>query len=516
MTLVSAWAVFPPVMATACPTCTNNHIPKTTSRVRDTLVVDLTGSDSKRRRVDGTTGFNYHIEHGKIHSFDPSVNAAKKDGWIHVRQSLEYLGRIQDLLPCGHLDVEYIESLKPTSVLQVGSSVSVQLEGETLATMISSPSDGSRLSPGQPLPTSFSVAVFDTLSVHAKLSQAILKTRLQLDKLQRSISLQFDVYLHSSLFSKDLSLSGPIRQERQDLVNMIFSSQRKGHFSQDAIVDLYTNMKSIALHADPPAGIQPAELIPRLLPFQRRSVAWLLSRESAGFEDEGMEAGKFRVRTPAMEERLPLTWEKVITPSGKELFINRLGGVICRASEDLVAPETGPRGGILAEEMGLGKTVEMLALILLHKRTTNSPEDDKTIVLKGTDTSAPYGLIPSSTTLIITPPSILHQWASEIENHAPTLRVFIYVDEEHRSISAEELASYDIVLTTYPALAKELNYAHHYERPRRFERLYVPRQSAFVKIHWWRVCLDEVSLASFSFLFTPERFLIQKLRSKEF
>ncbi|GJJ71560.1 E3 ubiquitin-protein ligase SHPRH [Entomortierella parvispora] len=491
MTLISSWVLFPPVMATACPTCQNNRKPRTTARARDALVVDLTGPESKRRRIDGVIGIKRHGDQDKVYSFDSSVNAMESDGWIHVRQSQEYLGRIKDLLPCGHLNSEYIESLKPTPVLKVGS-VSIQLEGETLASMISPSSSDHQSPPGCLVSTSFSVALFEALGYHAKLNQAILKTRFQLDRHQGSVSLQFDVYLHSNLLSKDLSLSGPFRQERQDLINLVFPAQQKGHYSQDAIVDLYANLHPNSSRVDLPAGVQPEELMPRLLPFQRQSVAWLLSRESAGFREDGEQ--QVYDRTPTTMERLPLTWEKVTTVLGKELFINRLDGSICLACDDLVAAEQGPRGGILAEEMGLGKTVEMLALILLHKRKASNPEEDKTIVLNGTDTSAPLGLIYSSATLIITPPSILHQWASEIENHAPTLRVFLYVDEVHRSISAEELASYDIVLTTYPALAKEINYTQQYDRPRRFERLYVPRQSPFVKIHWWRVCLDEAQL----------------------
>ncbi|KAI8594467.1 SNF2 family N-terminal domain-containing protein, partial [Dissophora ornata] len=142
--------------------------------------------------------------------------------------------------------------------------------------------------------------------------------------------------------------------------------------------------------------------------------------------------------------------------------------------------EPEPRGGILAEEMGLGKTVEMLALILLHRR-------HHMVAKKKSER-----LISSGATLIITPPSILHQWASEIENHAPTLKVYVYLEEEHKRIPAEDLAKFDVVLTTYPTLAKEINYAQEHDRPRRYERQYVPRQSPFVKIHWWRVCLDEV------------------------
>ncbi|KAG0303951.1 hypothetical protein BGZ98_006097, partial [Dissophora globulifera] len=72
--------------------------------------------------------------------------------------------------------------------------------------------------------------------------------------------------------------------------------------------------------------------------------------------------------------------------------------------------------------------------------------------------------------------------------------VYVYLEEQHKTITAKDLAEYDVVLTTYPVLAKEINYAQDYDRPRRYERQYVPRQSPFVKIHWWRVCLDEAQM----------------------
>lgn len=219
-------------------------------------------------------------------------------------------------------------------------------------------------------------------------------------------------------------------------------------------------------------------------------------------------------------EKLPLSWEQISTPSGVDLFINRLCGLLCFADPELVAARPEPRGGILAEEMGLGKTVEMLALILLNRRKLDTLElagamsgtDDLERQLseahlddsnqsgaipqvssnREVEMSTEKSLIESAATLIITPLSILHQWASEIENHAPCLRVFIYNELAHEKITAEQLAQYDVVLTTYAVLSKEVNYTNQHDRPRRYERQYVPRKSPFVRIEWWRVCLDEV------------------------
>ncbi|KAG0055381.1 hypothetical protein BGZ83_008773 [Gryganskiella cystojenkinii] len=486
--LISTWTLFPQVMATSCPKCPTVSKPRALlTRNRNTTVIDLTSAGSKKRRV-GEGSVSYVGDYDKTFTFDSTASAPvklDKNDWIHVRQVQEYLGRVKALLPCGHHDDFSKSDL--VAVVRYGSSISIQLEGEILATK----SVGSN----SPLSTSCGVALFETIAVVAEAKQAILKTRFWSDKTEGSIYLQFDVYLHSTVFSKDLSLSEPIRPDRQDLIRELFPLPTLGHFSGDAILDLYGNLAPNVPQSDPPASIQPDELLPQLLPFQRRSVSWLLTRESAELIDsdvEGLGHGGVDDRTPSMSQRLPLTWERVTT----------ISGAICVANEDLIGPESGPRGGILAEEMGLGKTVEMLALILLHKRKLSSAVEDeeedkianKTSILSGRDTSPPLGLIASAATLIITPPSILHQWASEIENHAPTLRVFIYVDEEHKSISAEDLAAYDVVVTTYPTLAKEINYTQQYERPRRFERQYIPRQSPFVKIHWWRVCLDEAQM----------------------
>ncbi|KAL2857721.1 proteasome stabiliser-domain-containing protein [Aspergillus pseudoustus] len=150
------------------------------------------------------------------------------------------------------------------------------------------------------------------------------------------------------------------------------------------------------------------------------------------------------------------------------------------------------KGGILAEEMGLGKTVEMITLMCLNRR-----------FLRPEETFAGIGsesLRPSGATLIITPPVILEQWKQEIELHAPRLQVFHYTGiHRHQTLSDRELielmADNDVVLTTYNVLAREIHYAGDApKRNLRHEKRFEARKSPLVKISWWRVCLDEAQM----------------------
>ena len=106
--------------------------------------------------------------------------------------------------------------------------------------------------------------------------------------------------------------------------------------------------------------LQPQALLPQLLPFQRRTVGWMLSREGKAFGPTGeLEP---LVIDPA---ELPVLWRRVTLQRGDEQltwYYHRLTGTL--ASE-----RPSPRnvlGGILAEEPGLGKTLECIALILLN------------------------------------------------------------------------------------------------------------------------------------------------------
>ena len=102
-------------------------------------------------------------------------------------------------------------------------------------------------------------------------------------------------------------------------------------------------------------ALQPASLLPTLLPFQRRSVAWMLEKEGMVINDEGL------IVPQKLSDNFSF-WRK-IKQGDHTWYLHRLSGELSANPPDTIPV---PFGGILAEEPGLGKTVETIALILLN------------------------------------------------------------------------------------------------------------------------------------------------------
>lgn len=226
-----------------------------------------------------------------------------------------------------------------------------------------------------------------------------------------------------------------------------------------------------------------------LLPFQERTVDWLLRREGVRFSPSG-------ILEPFASTSPPASFKSTQDAMGQLCYKSQLRGLVVT---DLAAA-TGDglqslRGGILAEEMGLGKTVELIALMALHKRIV--PHDNVYDAYTGAHVK------PSGATLIITPPSILEQWISEIHVHAPELKVCHYMGlprasapkDRHATATVDYLMQHDVVVTTYQVLSREIHHAmpppdRSSRRAQRHER----RTSPLMGISWWRVCLDEAQM----------------------
>ncbi|KAJ5760098.1 hypothetical protein N7520_007254 [Penicillium odoratum] len=225
-------------------------------------------------------------------------------------------------------------------------------------------------------------------------------------------------------------------------------------------------------------------LVCELFPFQRRAVRWLLQRE-------GMELQSNATPTPTKRfstRGLPASFQQMQDADGRICYFSHLFMIITYdlskwgddASDHM-------QGGILAEEMGLGKTVEMIALVSLNRRPIQLKPD-------------PDGLRISGATLIITPPAILEQWKQEFQQHAPELRVHHYTgikrgQEQSDDLVIEELAEYDVVLTTYNVISREVHYANSApKRTLRHEKKFEVRKTPLIRISWWRVCLDEAQM----------------------
>ena len=225
-----------------------------------------------------------------------------------------------------------------------------------------------------------------------------------------------------------------------------------------------------------------------LYPFQKRAVHWMLRRE-------GVEYCNGQVRDlPRSERPRDVTFYAPGEDlSGDPIYINHLQSIIRRKQPKDHASQLS--GGLLAEEMGLGKTVELMALLSLHKRP------DFIVDKKIVDETSGIELTRSKATLIITPPSILQQWRSELNRHSPTLKVFLYngisskKGECEQQIISDMGTNYDVVLATYQTLAKEIHFAEDPpDRNMRHARKFKRKRSPLVQIQWWRICLDEAQM----------------------
>ncbi|KAI1169819.1 SNF2 family N-terminal domain-containing protein [Nemania sp. FL0916] len=252
--------------------------------------------------------------------------------------------------------------------------------------------------------------------------------------------------------------------------------------------------------ADGSKNVEIPGLKTKLYPFQRQTVQWLLMRERAKYDNTKLNGCRQMAAYSQSSSALPFSFISLKDINGRAYYASSLYHVVTRDIAPFQEQEASLRGGILAEEMGLGKTVEMISLILTHKRDHRS----FTAINAHTDGVAR----PAGTTLIVTPETLLNQWLAEFKKLAPSLLVITYPgikhwanDEKwnsghqegsltHRIIST--LAECDAVITTYNVLQTELHYAMTPpQRSMRHERQFERHTSPLVQIDWWRICLDE-------------------------
>ncbi|XP_077149704.1 transcription termination factor 2 isoform X2 [Ranitomeya variabilis] len=153
-----------------------------------------------------------------------------------------------------------------------------------------------------------------------------------------------------------------------------------------------------------------------------------------------------------------------------------------------------PQGGILADDMGLGKTLTMIALILAHKQQQQKSVKDEEKQLESWISKTDSTLTVSRGTLIICPASLVHHWKKEVEKRVSDgrLRVYLY-HGANREKDCKTLAQYDIVVTTYSLVSKEI--------PAKKEEGDAPAQdqdledraasSPLLRVAWSRIILDE-------------------------
>ncbi|KAI0157445.1 SNF2 family N-terminal domain-containing protein [Xylariaceae sp. FL1272] len=249
-------------------------------------------------------------------------------------------------------------------------------------------------------------------------------------------------------------------------------------------------------------------LVTTLYPFQRRALQWLLMREGVKlankyypYNADGTILLEQCSTTTSMAS-LPLSFRILKDINGKEFYFSELYHAVATDLTPFRLAEDSFRGGILAEEMGLGKTVEIISLILANKRG---------LVSEPQSTGA-GNTTPTNATLIIAPDALQNQWLTELKQHAPGLRVMRYpgmVEWVKQVTSSDrgqgelleprlelqllsQLGKYDVVITSLSVLRSEVHHAKPPpDRSSRQKSQHERPISPLVKLGWWRVCLDE-------------------------
>ncbi|MBW0465625.1 hypothetical protein O181_005340 [Austropuccinia psidii MF-1] len=103
-----------------------------------------------------------------------------------------------------------------------------------------------------------------------------------------------------------------------------------------------------------------------------------------------------------------------------------------------------PLGGLLADYMGLGKTIQAIALITTSKER----------LIRNPHCSTP--------TIIICPASLNTNWQSEISKHAHAgaLQAKIYHGPTNHSLSKADILKCDIIITSYNTITQEFKQTH--------------------------------------------------------
>mmetsp|Transcript_72304 Transcript_72304/g.205627 ORF Transcript_72304/g.205627 Transcript_72304/m.205627 type:complete len:213 (-) Transcript_72304:249-887(-) len=158
----------------------------------------------------------------------------------------------------------------------------------------------------------------------------------------------------------------------------------------------------------------------------------------------------------------------------------------------LLSPPPVVTGGLLAEEMGLGKTIIALAAICADNADRPKPVFAVEQGVPNRFTGkipAPKEVVKEANggTLVIVPVSLLLQWKKEIETKTKGLSMYIYHGEGSHGqahVLTRKMVEYDVVLTTFSKVSELTSRGGGGAGSNR----------SLEKIRWHRLVVDECQL----------------------
>ncbi|KAE9600570.1 putative DNA helicase chromatin remodeling SNF2 family [Lupinus albus] len=265
--------------------------------------------------------------------------------------------------------------------------------------------------------------------------------------------------------------------------------------NEDSISEIeFDNIVGVGSNSELEEMDPPGNLLCELRPYQKQALHWMIQLEKGRPTDE-------------TTETLHPCWEAYRLADKRELtiYLNAFSG-----DATIKFPSTleMAKGGILADAMGLGKTIMTISLLLAHSGRGGSLGSRTTVqsFIEGgeaNDTGHKFSDIPKKTTkfpgfdklmkqnnaltsggnLIICPMTLLGQWKTEIETHVQPGCLSIYVHYgQSRPKDAKSLTQSDVVITTYGVLSSE------------FSSESAEDNGGLFSIRWFRVVLDEAHI----------------------
>jgi E3 ubiquitin-protein ligase SHPRH len=166
--------------------------------------------------------------------------------------------------------------------------------------------------------------------------------------------------------------------------------------------------------AAPAPAPRPAGLLTAPKRYQLAGLRWMLDRERLG-DAVGRGAALLHPAWAQLlvDEEPPPGAAAGAPPPQRMLYLSRLRPHAL-SSTFLSAPSTGTCGGILADAMGVGKSLQALMLALAHRPPAGWAAKPGADADADADPDAP---MPVKTTLLVAPAVLLSQWEREVRTH---------------------------------------------------------------------------------------------------
>ncbi|EZF82706.1 hypothetical protein H110_05875 [Trichophyton rubrum MR1448] len=194
----------------------------------------------------------------------------------------------------------------------------------------------------------------------------------------------------------------------------------------------------------------------QLLPHQKQALGFMMEKEKPR-----------KISTNEAENNS--LWRIEQKGNGRRVYREIISGVTLAAEPPQVL------GGLLADMMGLGKTLSILSLVCSSLSDATAWACEK---------PADPSLINAKTTLLVSPLSAVGNWVSQIKEHIKDGALSYYVFHGlNRTEDPKELARYDIVITTYTTILSDVS-----------GKSSKRGTSPLVRMNMFRIVLDEAHI----------------------